>query len=133
MLKKTPKSALITIPLRTGTARYTFGQQAILQGKKLLHLLLPMGMTHSPTGLVIHQPASIYVTLTGDDNAIIYETLPSSILYEGVVAGGVRAESMLTLQGKKIAWDKSFLEFVATVANAIPASSAICFLAIYED
>lgn len=118
------KSALIVVEVKAGQGERLFGNQAVLAGKKVRHLLFMGDAAKSPEGLSnLQNNNSIYVSLRDDKNTQIHDLIPAVMLNHNNL-------NALEMQSDKIVWEKSAV--IISDNGAIPAGSCVMFLAIYE-
>lgn len=123
MQVKTQKSTLISVQLDAAIKEYTFGKQAVLEGKTLLNLLFMSG-GKNPQGLIALDSKSGFVTLNNTENKAIIDELPLQALQ-------ITNTFVLELTPSKIAWEKSKIVFSDN--TGFDATKCVQFLAIYQD
>lgn len=118
------KSVLIAIEVKANEGTKKIGNQAVLDGKRVKHLLYLPDAAKSPDGLSnLQNNNSIYISLRDDKNTHIHDLLPVSMLNH-------KNQNVIEMNADKIVWEKS--EISISDNAAIPAGSCVMFLAIYE-
>ncbi len=116
-----PKSTLVSVPLIAGQATYKFGNQSILEGKKLKHFLL-VTAGKDRNGLAAANPSAL-ILFRDTQNFQVIENLPTSLLKADVL-------NPVEFGVSNISWNSS--EVTVTDVAAIQANTCLMFLAIYE-
>jgi hypothetical protein len=118
------KSALISIPVKAGQKKYTFGTQSVLSRKKLKHLICYAESATTPDDTsALATLNGVYVSLVNSSKEVAHDNVPARLL-------SMDQTNPIEFDTTDISWESSSV--LIPDPSAIPAGSSLVFLAIYE-
>jgi len=124
------KSTLIELTTVTGTAKYIFGIQSVLDGKNIVYLTIPTGATLYSSdniellGTELYTKGYLY--LLNKDNQQLLTSRVGDLANTGSI---VNWNNVLPLNLRNVDWQKSYFQF----SSAPTASRVISTTVYYED